>query len=107
MAAGVVGSLLEPGVHQGTVDQDGAARRGTLSVNQDAGAVGSASLLGQDCRPRRADRGAAVAGQTDPNAVQDAGFRLVDDGRRQVFVPQAGREAGEAAGERVSHDPAS
>ena len=50
-----------------------------------------------------ADGAAAVPGQPDPEAVEDAGFGLVDDGGRQVLVAEAGREAGEPSRERVGH----
>ena len=100
----MVGILLELGVHQRAVHEGGPVGRDALAGHEQAGALRAARLLGQDRRPRRTDRAAAVAGETNPKTVQDASLSLVHDGRRQVFVVQPGRKAGKAASERVSHD---
>src|SRR5262249_54434013 len=63
-------------------------------------------FFGEDGGAGGADGGAAVAGQPHAEAVEDAGFGLIDDLGRQVFVAEAHREAREPPSERVGHDEA-
>ena len=67
-------------MHQGAVDEGGAVGGGALAADEQGGAaVAVLALLGEDGCPGGSDGAAAVAGEADADAVEDAGFGLVHD----------------------------